>query len=79
MKGLLKLFGIYDLREEGAKWCEKEFGHKIYYYEFKEKYDALNSGLPIGGFFETMVFIDMIETIKKELRQETLVGRIRKR
>jgi len=38
-----------------------------YVDEALEKYDKLNSGVPIGGFQETMLFVDMVETVKAEL------------
>ena len=37
-----------------------------YVNEFLEKYDRLNSGMPIGGFVETAIYVDMIQKIKKE-------------
>ena len=70
MKGLvhnirMKL-GLYDLRKEGAKWVAKNIGED-YVEEFLAKYDDINRGIPIGGMVETMVFLDMIEQIKKEI------------
>jgi len=70
MKGLvhnirMKL-GLYDLRKEGAKWVAKNIGED-YVEEFLAKYDNINRGIPIGGMVETMVFLDMIEQIKKEI------------
>lgn len=59
-------FGLYDLRSEGAKWVKKNLGEQ-YVDEFLEKYDKLNRGIPIGGLYETIVFIDMIETIRSEI------------
>lgn len=61
-----KKFGRYDLRKEGAKWVEKNIGPE-YVDEFCENYDKLNQGIPIGGFIETAVFLDMIEQIKREI------------
>ena len=58
--------GLYDLEIEGAKWVAKNFGEE-YVDEFKEKYEKLNRGIPIGGFTETAVFLDMIERIKSEI------------
>lgn len=57
---------LYDLREEGRKWVIKNIGEE-YEQEFLQKYDNINRGIPIGGFLETAVFLDMIETIKKEV------------
>lgn len=61
-----KKFGWYDLRKEGVKWVAKNLG-KEYVEEFLDKYDKINRGIPIGGFAETAVFIDMIERIKEEV------------
>lgn len=76
MSEFLKLFGIYNLKEEGRKWCVREFGEQ-YESEFVEKYEAINRGIPIGGFYETVVFLDMVETIKRELKEKTIVHRIK--
>ena len=57
-------FGWYDLKKEGAKWVEKNIGPE-YVEEFCEKYDKLNRGIPIGGFLETAIFLEMIEQIKQ--------------
>lgn len=59
-------FGWYDLREEGRKWVVKNLGDE-YEQEFLQKYDDINRGIPIGGFLETAVFLEMIERIKKEV------------
>ena len=66
LKRIKKKLGLYDLRKEGAKWVEKNLGSE-YVPEFLEKYDNINRGIPIGGFYETAVFIDMIERIKEEI------------
>ena len=58
--------GLYDLRKEGAKWVAKNIGED-YVEEFLAKYDDINRGIPIGGFAETIVFLDMIEQIKSEI------------
>jgi len=59
-------FGLYNLRKEGAKWVAKNIGEK-YVEEFLMKYDNINRGIPIGGFAETIVFLDMIEQIKEDI------------
>ena len=61
-----KKHSLYDLRKEAAKWIEKDLGPE-YVNEFLEKYDALNGGVPIGGFLETAIFVNMIEKIKQEI------------
>lgn len=57
--------GMYDLRKKVAVWVEKNIGAE-YVDEALDKYDKINSGVPIGGFQETAVFLRMIEQIKAE-------------
>ena len=58
--------GLYNLRKEGVKWVAKNIGED-YVEEFLAKYDDINRGIPIGGLAETMVFLDMIEEIRKDI------------
>ena len=58
----------YNLRSEFANWVERNIGSE-YVDEALEKYDKINSGIPIGGMAETMVFIDMVETVKTEVER----------
>lgn len=55
----------FDLRQACIDKYSKEFGEKAV-KEIEEMYDSLNRGIPIGGFLETVVFLDMIEKVKKE-------------
>lgn len=64
-KRFRKKHKLYDLRKEVAVWVEKNIGAE-YVEEALDKYDKINSGVPIGGFQETAVFIRMIEQIKAE-------------
>lgn len=56
----------YNLRRELANWVERNIGSK-YVDEALEKYDKINSGVPIGGLAETVVFVDMVKTVKAEV------------
>jgi len=56
----------YNLREELAKWVEKTIGAE-YVEEALDKYDKINSGIPIGGMAETVAFVGMVETVKAEV------------
>ena len=56
------------LRKAVAVWVEKNIGAG-YVNEALDKYDKMNSGVPIGGFQETAIFLDMIERIKEERKQ----------
>lgn len=51
-----KLFKKDSLRDK----CIAAYGE-----EFGKLYDSLNSGVPIGGFAQTAVVLDMIEAVKK--------------
>ena len=64
-KRFRKKHGLYDLRKEVAAWVEKNIGAE-YVEEALDKYDKIKSGVPIGGFQETAVFLQMIERIKAE-------------
>lgn len=45
---------------------------EMYGKEFGELYDKLNQGIPIGGFCETFVFLNMIEKAKESLKNNEL-------
>ena len=64
MSGLYKRRKPLDLRAAGAAWVATNIGDE-FVDEFCEKYDALNSGIPIGGLEETIVFLDMLERIRR--------------
>ena len=66
ISAIRKKFNLYDLRSEGAKFVKREFGEE-YVDEFLTKYDALGQGEPIGGFVETVVFLELIETIREQI------------
>lgn len=64
-KRFRKKHELYDLRKEVAAWVKKNIGAE-YVEEALDKYDKINSGVPIGGFQETVVFLDMIEKAKAQ-------------
>ena len=41
---------------------------EMYGKEFSELYDKVNQGIPIGGFYETVVFLSMIEKARESLK-----------
>ena len=72
MKLIRKLkinFGLYDLRKELARLVEKNLGEQ-YVEEAMDKYDKINSGIPIGGFVETAIFLDIVSKVKEDLKHE---------
>lgn len=64
-KRFRKKHRLYDFRKEVVAWVEKNIGAE-YVEEALDKYDKINRGIPIGGFMETAVFLDMIERVKQE-------------
>lgn len=58
-----KLFGIFNKIEKPTlrELCIREYGE-----EFGSIYDDLNSGIPIGGFAETIIAINMIGTVQSK-------------
>lgn len=58
--------GLLDLREEAAKWVKKNLGEE-YMEEFLNDYDSLNRGISIGSFEETIIFLNMMEHIKRDI------------
>ena len=65
-KRFRKKHKMYDLRKEVATWVKKNLGAE-YVDEALDKYDKINSGISIGGFQETVVFLHMIKQIKAEV------------
>ena len=65
-KAFRKKHELYDLRYEVGKWVKENLGEE-FVEEALEKYDKINSGVPIGSFYETAVFLHMIEQIKEGL------------
>ena len=43
---------------------------EMYGEEAGETYDKINTGIPIGGFLETAIFLQMVEEAKKALGEE---------
>ena len=68
MNRIRKKLHLYNLKNEGIKWVKLNLGEE-YVDDFVEKYEKINRGIPIGGMYETMLFIDMIERIKKEIQE----------
>ena len=40
---------------------------EMYGEEAGEAYDKINAGMPMGGFIETVIFLQMVEDAKKAL------------
>ena len=43
---------------------------EMYGEEAGEVYDKINTGIPIGGFLETAIFLQMVEDAKKALGEK---------
>lgn len=51
---------LFKKKESLRDKCVAAYGE-----EYGELYDALNRGETIGGFLETVVFLDMLEAVKQ--------------
>lgn len=58
--GIIKLFKRKK-KESLRDYCLNKYGE-----EFIEKYDALNEGIPIGNFYETVSFLDEVYIAREE-------------
>lgn len=68
-------------RRNNIKWLKKLFKRssqptlrdklvEMYGEEAGEAYDKINTGIPIGGFLETAIFLQMVEDAKKVLGED---------
>lgn len=48
--------------------CDKLI--EMYGEEAGEAYDKINAGIPMGGFLETVIFLQMVEEAKKALGEK---------
>ena len=56
------------------QWCVDEYG-----VEFGILYDKLNSGGTVGGFFDTICIVEMIEEVKKKHTHKNIFQRLKER
>ena len=56
-----KIKSIFKKKPSLRDKCVEAYGE-----EFGQIYDDLCSGIPVGGFLETVVILDMIEKVKKQ-------------
>lgn len=45
----------------------REVCRELYGDDFVALYDAVNSGIPIGGLRETIVFLEMVDAARKKI------------
>lgn len=57
---------LKNLRSEVSKYVKEQFGDE-YVEEALHDYDSINEGRAIGGFVETVAFLDLVETVKAKL------------
>lgn len=62
-------YGWYDLHDYGCLWVARHLGRE-YVQEFSDNYEKINCGVPIGNIYETIVFLNMIERMKKDFVEE---------
>ena len=65
MKWLKKFFKKLSSRDTLRDKIVEMYGE-----EAGEAYDKINEGVPMGGFLETVVFLQMVEEAKKSLEEE---------
>ncbi len=56
-----KIKSIFKKKPTLRDKCVEAYGE-----EFGQIYDDLCSGIPVGGFLETALIVDMIEKVKKQ-------------
>lgn len=66
MKWLKKLFKKSSSKST-SKTALRDKLVEMYGEEAGEVYDKINAGIPIGGFLETAIFLQMVEEAKKAL------------
>ena len=66
IRNILIFFGLYDFKTYGKEWCLSKFG-KPYDKQFQINYEKMNNGIPIGGYIETITFLELVNEIKREL------------
>ena len=69
MKWLKKLFKKSSSKST-SKTALRDKLVEMYGEEAGEVYDKINAGIPIGGFLETAIFLQMVEEAKKALGEK---------
>lgn len=64
MKWLKRLFKRLSSRDSLRDKLVEMYGE-----EAGEAYDKINTGIPMGGFLETIIFLHMVEDAKKALKE----------
>ena len=65
---LNKLFNKKQSNQDTSQHLLRNKVMEMYGKEFGELYDKLNQGIPIGGFYETAAFINMVEKARESLK-----------
>ena len=69
MKWLKKIFKKSSSKST-SKTALRDKLVEMYGEEAGEAYDKINTGMPMGGFLETVIFLQMVEEAKKALGEE---------
>ena len=67
---LNKLFNKKQYTKDTSHHLLRDKVTEMYGKEFGELYDKVNQGIPIGGFYETAVFLNMIEKARESLKKQ---------
>ena len=65
---LNKLFNKKQSTQDTSQHLLRNKVMEMYGKEFVELYDKVNQGVPIGGLYETVVFLNMIEKARESLK-----------
>ena len=69
MKWLKKLFKRLSSKSS-SRTTLRDKVVEMYGEEAGEAYDKINAGVPMGGFLETAIFLQMVEEARKALGEE---------
>ena len=58
---------IFKKKKSLRELCKEKYGD-----DFIELYDKLGTGEPIGNMIETVIFLDMIEEVRRENDEDAL-------
>lgn len=63
-------FGIYSLEEE----CRRAYGSKL-----ARMHNDINSGIPIGGYYETILVVNKIVKINENAQNKSIFAKIKRK
>lgn len=77
LKKIMMALGLYDLKAACKDHVSDTMGPECV-PEFEELYDKINRGTPVD-MLEAVAVIEIVETVKKQMRGRTIWHRLRNR